>query len=749
MLKERYEIQKLLGESAEIKTYLAVDHILDQKVVVKEYSSVVWTADMQEKVRTLFGSFEVAGFAAEKDYFTEDDKGYVVSEYLPGGDLRHYMLLHSKTSAEEAFRMLFPAMEALQYLHSKGIVYGSLSPEHLCFDAEQRLCLTGIGVENQGACKAPEQAEDQDVGPWTDIYALCAVWYQMATGKKPDKSHLKNPSEYVMISNDWEQTMLQGLSSDIQGRYFSIKNIVDQAKKSSEAIDRLDGAVRHYWEDKWFAITTEVSGIKVQTSKKIRRRLWRRIIAGVLVCLILSFCVGCYLHTHRDIIYLWKAAQAQKMINREYEGMGRRDLYLRPADEDYDRLKDFLDSHKEVFESREYGSYDYDGYTRYSLEDSDYEELEGISGTCGRFALDKDTIYDAIIYYLEMDETKVEKAGDSIGAEGWIEEYPVNSGLLKLSLSAKESFYNYAGQNEFTISYDYTDHRVENVSFKGTYEEALVFLEEIEPLLAIENPLSQEETRDILDQLNEDYKNIKLSNISTLCIRKADPNDDYEYEIELLAENGESIYNGEYAGNYEKGSAEYQEFIDYVTKHAVSEEVTDSATEYELETEDVKNQGKPCNDIRMEQTKDEVMQAIAACGYEMEALEVDDMCTVTMRQYGNIETSYRYRELYALEDHMRLRIDTDIVNGDLLGIYMWTEQGDFPDAEMTGEISAAIAGNDVWKDPSQIEALKTEMGNIEKTGSSTMWGDGITLLIMMDAGEKGYTCAFSSADKFY
>ena len=101
-----------------------------------------------------------------------------------------------------------PVMEALMHLHSRGILHGDISPDNLLFDKNGSLKLIDFGAalqkgetrreKNLKEGYAPvEQYQDKEkIGPWSDIYALCAVWYEMVTGHKvpsaPERAKKEN-----------------------------------------------------------------------------------------------------------------------------------------------------------------------------------------------------------------------------------------------------------------------------------------------------------------------------------------------------------------------------------------------------------------------------------------------------------------------------------------------------------------------------------------------------------------------------
>src|SRR5699024_2678895 len=99
---------------------------------------------------------------------------------------------------------------------------------------------------------------DGILGPWTDVYALCAVWYEMMTGHKIPKvsdrvkrDRVKKLHWYTKVSAKTEQALIQGISMESQMRFFSIENLLESIELSSEEEKKEMGIIRHIWGDAW------------------------------------------------------------------------------------------------------------------------------------------------------------------------------------------------------------------------------------------------------------------------------------------------------------------------------------------------------------------------------------------------------------------------------------------------------------------------------------------------------------------
>ena len=130
---------------------------------------------------------------------------FLVMEYAALGDLTE---LESPAWAH-AREVLIEILEALAHAHARGIVHLDLKPENVLIQREgergARVKLTDFGlafassdrrsdahIHSSGivgtpAYMSPEQYEGRwrDYGPWTDLYALGCVAYELVSGRLP------------------------------------------------------------------------------------------------------------------------------------------------------------------------------------------------------------------------------------------------------------------------------------------------------------------------------------------------------------------------------------------------------------------------------------------------------------------------------------------------------------------------------------------------------------------------------------
>lgn len=590
LLHEKYQIKKVLGQGGFGITYLAYDQNLQQNVAIKEYfpvkivrrlgntlrkgqgeyelsaTAMVYPQNGQEEkylngmqnfleeAQVLFGKFDVEGLAAVKDYFEENGTAYIVMEYLSGPTLQEYEKEHKgKISEKQAEILLEPVINALAYIHSIGIVHCDISPDNLIFNKEGQLKLIDFGAAKnkkkekeeqycKGGYTAPEQyLEKEFVGPWSDVYSLCAVWYEMLTGIKVppaverlQKDRLKNMTMASEVSEQTNNILKKGLSLEIQKRYFSVLNLSCDIKSNMESKEEITKQymkdTRFVWGTLWLQITTDINERNISQEKKwLSRRKIRKGIYAVGIVLLLFLCGisgrEYYIRSYPQQYFTYKAKQ-------------KNDYYiLHPRDKEYTTQMSGYDSLMKKIKKYSYKKENWGVLACYSISEQEVKKLNLVSNEYFKFALSETEIEKAILLCMNIKKRDLEST--AYASEGQV--YQRQQGKLK-SLTVgfqKQKLVTCMDHEQIKIIYDPIDKGVYKVAFQGSYERVKLFMKKMNSILCPQNYLTTEDYNYILDHYKSgksDYVSYKLGRQYKIMLDATDEEEteykDYEVSIQ-------------------------------------------------------------------------------------------------------------------------------------------------------------------------------------------------------------------------
>ena len=266
----RYTVEGVLGQGGFGITYLGMDELHKKKVAIKEFfpqGIVTRNIEYEDTVTvTLVGEKEnydkgkerflkeaqtMAMFSKDKgivkalDFFEINNTAYIVMEYLEGVTLKQYLRENKRIAAEDLVELLVPLIEALDEIHSQGLIHRDISPDNIMVLPDGRIKLMDFGAARdytefgekslsivlKPGYAPPEQYQTHGVqGPWTDIYALCATMYKCITGENPPDAidrlvddHLKKISAFgISVSPQIEKAIIKGMSVAAKDRYQNV-----------------------------------------------------------------------------------------------------------------------------------------------------------------------------------------------------------------------------------------------------------------------------------------------------------------------------------------------------------------------------------------------------------------------------------------------------------------------------------------------------------------------------------------------
>ncbi|WP_182870355.1 serine/threonine protein kinase [Rhodopirellula sp. JC639] len=200
-----YLITDWIGQGGMGQVFKAVHKVMGRECAVKvlplEKSTALSRDSFTREIRVQAGldcPFVVRAYDAGRD----GNVHYLVTEYVPGTDLRKLVRRGGPLSMQHAALVISQAARGLQYAHDLGLVHRDVKPGNILVTPEGHAKVSDIGLaawsmgldDDPRAGKivgtadylSPEQIRNpRAIGPASDLYSLGCTLYYTVTGKVP------------------------------------------------------------------------------------------------------------------------------------------------------------------------------------------------------------------------------------------------------------------------------------------------------------------------------------------------------------------------------------------------------------------------------------------------------------------------------------------------------------------------------------------------------------------------------------
>lgn len=323
IINNRYQITKLIGKGGMAEVYLAWDSILNREVAIKVLKSDMSDDDVAlERFKREAGATTQLSHPNIVDVYDvgdEEDKHYIVMEYVKGYTLKQLIKKRGAIPYKEAVWMIKQLAGALMEAHRKGIIHRDVKSQNVLIKPDGTIKLSDFGIAlANGSMQitskdsvlgsvhylAPELSRGKQASMQSDIYSLGIVFYELLTGDVPFKAetpvqvalmHVKGNIPSVrqfnpLIPQSVENILIKATAKSLSNRY---KNIALMLKDLNECLKS-----EHKFDEKVVLDDQKEIGVKqtlLAADENIKNKKKKKRVPKTLIFIFIFVCVAAVL----------------------------------------------------------------------------------------------------------------------------------------------------------------------------------------------------------------------------------------------------------------------------------------------------------------------------------------------------------------------------------------------------------------------------------------------------------------------
>lgn len=205
--------------------------------------------ELFEREAALLMKLKHPGIVSVRDYFADQERNYLLLDYLNGQDLKQLVRQNGPRSETEALSWAIQIASIMKYLHEQDppIIHRDLTPDNLVLTEDGSVVVIDFGAANEFIGKAtgtlvgkqayiaPEQFRGK-AQPESDIYAFGCTLFYVLTGQEPEALSTSSPrSKREDLSDEINELVECCTRMEPDDRYRSAAQLLPVLRKISAA----------------------------------------------------------------------------------------------------------------------------------------------------------------------------------------------------------------------------------------------------------------------------------------------------------------------------------------------------------------------------------------------------------------------------------------------------------------------------------------------------------------------------------
>lgn len=244
----KYTLEQELGRGGFGITFKATHHYLGQPVVIKTLNEAMrqqpnyaeFERKFQDEARRLALCVH-PNIVRLSDFFIEDDRSYMVMDYIPGQTLEAVVFPAHPLPEAIAIHYIRQIGEALKVVHRNGLLHRDIKPQNIILrQGTQEVVLIDFGIAREftpgvsqthtsmissGYAPIEQYVSHEKRTPATDVYGLAATLYALLTAQIPVASILRDRQSMPAprdlrpeLSPAINQAVMRGMAVEVRYR---------------------------------------------------------------------------------------------------------------------------------------------------------------------------------------------------------------------------------------------------------------------------------------------------------------------------------------------------------------------------------------------------------------------------------------------------------------------------------------------------------------------------------------------------